>query len=109
MPEAGEIREHGVERDVRADVEAARHVVHRHGRNARDEQALQRRVKRRRERLQFREKLLEEPVSVAEGVVRPLAAFGKDRVGEVVAHVGYGHADSATSFYHCRSCDICRQ
>ena len=87
MAEAGEVRKLRIERDVRAYVEAARHVVHRHGRNARNEEALQRRVEIGREHLQVGEELLEEAVAVAQRFVRSVPALGEDRVGEVVVFV----------------------
>ena len=87
MAKARQVRKLWVERDVRADVEAARHVVHRDGRDARDEQARDGRLGAGRRRLEFREEVLEEAVAVAQFVVRVQTAFGEDRVREVVVLV----------------------
>ena len=80
MAEAGEVRELRIERDVRPDVEAARHVVHRDRRHARYEQAGDRRLRAGRRGLEAGEEVLEETVAVAEFIVRSLASSSPCRV-----------------------------
>ena len=89
VAESRQVRKLRVKRDVRSDVESARHVVHRHGGDARDEEARHGRLCSGRHVLQVREELFEESVSVAERVVCALTAFRKDRVGEVVVLVDH--------------------
>ena len=82
VAETREVCKLRVQRDVRSDVEPARHVIHRHGRNARDDQARDGRLGIRRRRLQVGEKPLEETSPVAEFVIRPFTAFRENRVGK---------------------------
>ena len=83
--EAEQLVELRQQTDVGADVEAAGDVVHRHGRDAGDEQAVH--AVGLRAGLQGGEEAAVEATAVCEGVVGVRAALGKDGVGEVVVFV----------------------
>ena len=71
--------------DVDADVEAAGDIVHRHRRDAGDEQPVD--AAGLRAGLQRGEEAPIEAAAVGEGVVGVCAALGEDRVGEIVVFV----------------------
>ena len=87
LGEAEQVVEPGAEADVRSDVEAARHVVHRDGRDPGDEQPLEAAAALAGPRLQGGEEVAVEAAAVRERLVRLAAVVGQHRVGEVVVLV----------------------